>query len=350
MSYSQMPRKPSQNPKRTLTKQLNALRNTALCLFTVFMILFCAFVFLISSINKVSAKDESSPTTTTGEVTLAPSSDTDVSESETQADTTPDTSATTAEAVPVSRATYPEGAKLIALTFDDGPSQYTTQVLDTLKEEGITATFFMIGQCVDGTDASVLQRMVDQGCEIGNHTWSHATLSKVEYDEAINQLKKCDDVLMAKIGQKATVIRPPTGAGAKQKGLFDYARENHQFIVNWNDSSCPSDWAKPANGDAEYTANYVVEHAIANDCVLLHDVHKSTVDSLPAMIKGLKEKGFTFVTVSELLAAQTDLTVDKAISGGYTAEEATAAPGGGVIGVRYVYSNGKIYIEQKLYS
>lgn len=349
MSYSQMPRKPSQNPKRTLTKQLNALRNTALCLFTVFMILFCAFVFLISSINKVSAKDDSSSTTTTGETTIAPSSDSEASEgSSAETETTPETTAATTAVA--ARTTYPEGTKLIALTFDDGPSQYTAQVLDTLKAEGIPATFFMIGQCVEGTDASILQRMVDQGCEIGNHTWSHATLSKVEYDEAINQLKKCDDMIMSKIGQKATVIRPPTGAGAKQKGLFDYARQNNQYIVNWNDSSCPSDWAKPANGDPEYTAKYVVDNAIANDCVLLHDVHKSTVDSLPEMIKGLKEKGFTFVTVSELLAAQTDLTVDKAVSGGYTTEEAVVGPVGGVVGVRYVYSSGKIYIEQKLYS
>ena len=303
MSYSQVPRRPSQNPKRTLTKQLNALRNTALCLFTVFMILFCAFVFLISSIKKVSAKDEATPTTTAGETTTAPTSDSEGSEgsSATEAETTPE--ATTATTAAVAVRTFPEGTKLIALTFDDGPSQYTAQVLDTLKAEGIPATFFMIGQCVEGTDASILQRMVDQGCEIGNHTWSHATLSKVEYDEAIEQLKKCDDVIMSKIGQKSTVIRPPTGAGAKQKGLFDYARQNNQYIVNWNDSSCPSDWQKPANGDPEYTAKYVVDNAIANDCVLLHDVHKSTVDSLPEMIKGLKEKGFTFVTVSELLAA-----------------------------------------------
>lgn len=350
MSYSQVPRRPSQNPKRTLTKQLNALRNTALCLFTVFMILFCAFVFLISSIKKVSAKDEATPTTTAGETTTAPTSDSEGSEgsSATEAETTPEATAATTAAVAVR--TFPEGTKLIALTFDDGPSQYTAQVLDTLKAEGIPATFFMIGQCVEGTDASILQRMVDQGCEIGNHTWSHATLSKVEYDEAIEQLKKCDDVIMSKIGQKSTVIRPPTGAGAKQKGLFDYARQNNQYIVNWNDSSCPSDWQKPANGDPEYTAKYVVDNAIANDCVLLHDVHKSTVDSLPEMIKGLKEKGFTFVTVSELLAAQSDLTVDKAIAGGYTADEAVAGPVGGVIGVRYVYSSGKIYIEQKLYS
>jgi len=343
----QMPR----NPKRTLTKQLYALRNTAMCLFAVFMILFCAFVFLVVSINKVGAKDDDTKTTVT--TTSATQADTTgAPESGSDAETTPEatTAAETTAAAVASRQTYPEGTKLIALTFDDGPSQYTAQVLDTLKAEGVPATFFMIGQCVEGTDAAILQRMVDQGCEIGNHTWSHATLSKTEYDECIEQLKKCDDAIMAKIGQKSTVIRPPTGAGAKQKALFDYARENKQFIINWNDSSCPSDWQKPAKGDPEYTAKYVIDNAIANDCVLLHDVHESTVQSLPEMIKGLKEKGFTFVTVSELLAAQTSITVDQAVAGGYSTSEAIAAEGGGVYGVRYVYSSNKLYIENKLYS
>ncbi|MBR3057277.1 MAG: polysaccharide deacetylase family protein [Clostridiales bacterium] len=349
MSYSQMPRNPSPNPKRTLTKQLYALRNTAMCLSAVFLILFCTFVFLLVSINKVSAKNNTATTTTTkAETTTTPTAQEGEGSSVEQTTTTEATTAATTAAQP--KTTYPEGTKLIALTFDDGPSKFTPEVLDTLKAEGIPATFFMIGQCVEGTDASVLQRMLDQGCEIGNHTWSHATLTKVDEEGAYEQLKKCDDVIMSKIGVKSTVIRPPTGAGAKQPGLFKYARENKQFIVNWNDSSCPSDWQKPANGDADYTAKYVIDNAIAGDCVLLHDVHESTVKSLPAMIKGLKEKGFTFVTVSELLEAQTQLGVEQAKAAGWSDTEAFAGENGGVIGVRYVYSSNKIYIEKKLYS
>jgi len=342
MSY--MSGKTPVNPKRTMTAQLRALGNTVAVLATVFMVLLVAFVWMLTAISKQSkskSKTETSATTTVSEST-SDTSATDTTETE------PETEATTA---PAEHASFPEGTKLIALTFDDGPDKYTTQVLDALDRNGIKATFFVIGSNVSGTDVSVFQRMLDLGCEIGNHTWSHVSLRDSAYDVAYEELKKCDDALMAKIGQKATVIRPPTGQGLAQDALFQYSKDNHEYVVNWDDISCPSDWKKPALGDADYTAQYVIDNAQDGVMVLLHDSHQSTADSLDKMIQGLKDKGYTFVTVTELLEARSNsmgLTVDKALSLGWKKELLEEAyPGGPVYGVRYAYSSGKMMFEKR---
>ena len=333
-------------PKRSLNAQLRALSNTALSLLAVLMILLLAFVVMVNAINKRKSDKKSDTTTTTtiAEQSSDPSADVsaDVTVPE---DTT--TEATTEATVPEAHATYPAGTKLIALTFDDGPCENTAQVLDTLEKHGIVATFFMLGQNVSGADPAILQRMLDLNCEIGNHTWSHTILSKVDADQAYEELRKCDEALMQKIGQKATVIRPPQGAGLTNTGLFKYALENKEYVINWNDASCPADWQKPAMGDAHYTAQHVIDNASEYDCVLLHDSHKSTADSLDEMITGLKEKGYVFVTVSQLLEATSDkIGIEDARAQGWT-EAVEAYPGGPVYGVRYEYSSNKYVFGKK---
>ena len=345
MSYmpAKSPRTGGGNPKRTMTAQLRALGNTVAVLATVFMVLLVAFVWMVTAIKKKSNKAviETTITTTTAAIT----------ESETTPPETETTEPTTEATTTAEHASFPEGTKLIALTFDDGPDKYTSQVLDALEGNGIVATFFMIGQNISGADPALLQRMLDLNCEIGNHTWSHVSLRDSAYDVAYEELKKCDDALMSKIGQKATVIRPPTGQGLAQDALFQYSKDNHEYVVNWDDMSCPSDWQKPALGDADYTAQYVIDNSQDGVMVLLHDSHKSTAESLDKMIQGLKDKGYTFVTVSQLLEARSNsmgLTVEKALSLGWKQELLEEAyPGGPVYGVRYAYSSGKLMFEKR---
>ena len=347
MSHMNTPRPSMGAPKRTMTAQLRALANTTAVMAAIFMVLLVAFVWMVTAINSKSSSKDSDSTETT--VSTSASSEGAGVVTDQTADTTPEAT-TTPEVTEVSHASYPEGTKLIALTFDDGPdATLTPQVLDALERNGVVATFFMIGQNVSGADASLLQRMLDLGCELGNHTWSHQILTKVSEDEAYEQLAKCDQAIEEKVGQKATVIRPPTGAGLKQEGLFRYSVDNREYVVNWNDSSCPSDWQAPALGDADYTAQYVIDHAIDGDMVLLHDSHKSTVDSLDKMIAGLKEKGYVFVTVSQLLEARVgNLTIEEAGAKGWdTSKLVEAYPGGPIYGIRYAYSSEKIIFEKK---
>lgn len=349
MSYmsNKSPRPSGGAPKRTMTAQLRALSNTALVLATVLMVLLVAFVWMATAIKKKDAKntDDTTATTTTSaaatEESTADSSATEATTAETTPETTPEATGT--------HASYPEGTKLIALTFDDGPCEYTPQVLDTLQKHGIPATFFLLGQNVTGTDPQLLQRMLDLNCEIGNHTWSHTVLSKVDENQAYEELQKCDQALMDKIGQKATVIRPPQGAGLANPGLLKYALEQREYCINWNDVSCPADWQKPAMGDAHYTAQHVIDNASSYDCVLLHDSHKSTVESLDEMIQGLKDKGYVFVTVTQLLEATSDkIGIDEARAQGWT-DAVEAYPGGPVYGVRYEYSSNKYFFGKKSY-
>ena len=343
MSYmpAKAPRTGGGNPKRTMTAQLRALGNTVAVLATVFMVLLVAFVWMVTAIKKKSNKAviETTITTTTAAIT----------ESETTPPETETTEPTTEATTTAEHASFPEGTKLIALTFDDGPCEYTPQVLETLKKHNIVATFFLLGQNVSGTDPALLQQMLDQGCEIGNHTWSHTILSQVDEAKAYEELQKCDQALMDKIGQKATVIRPPQGAGLANPGLLNYALENREYCINWNDISCPADWQKPAMGDAHYTAQHVIDNASSYDCVLLHDSHKSTVESLEEMIQGLKDKGYVFVTVTQLLEATTDkIGIEDARAKGWT-DAVEAYPGGPIYGVRYEYSSNKYFFGKKSY-
>ncbi|MBR5974132.1 MAG: polysaccharide deacetylase family protein [Clostridiales bacterium] len=342
---TQRPRPSSGNPKRTMTAQLRALANTTAVMAAIFMVLLVAFVWMVTAINKSSSKDD-----TDSKETSATSSSAVANLSSDAGTTTPEpTDTTPPETSAAAHASYPEGTKLIALTFDDGPCDYTPQVLEALERNGVVATFFVIGQNVSGTDAAVLQKMLDLGCEIGNHTWSHQILTQVDEEGAYEQLSKCDAAIEEKVGQKATVIRPPTGAGLKQEGLFRYSVDNREYVVNWNDSSCPQDWQAPALGDADYTAQYVIDNAIDGDMVLLHDSHKSTVDSLDKMIAGLKEKGYVFVTVTQLLEARVgNLTMDEAAAKGWdTSKLVQAYDGGPIYGIRYAFSSEKMIFEKK---
>lgn len=333
----------STNNNRTLNAQLRALANTALCLTAVFMVLLLAFVFMVTKIkkqNKDNKSEETSVVTTTTEATTSETSAT--TESTTEETTTAPTDSGT-------HASYPEGTKLIALTFDDGPCDNTQEVLDILEKNGVVATFFVLGGNINESNADLLNRMLDQGCEIGNHTYGHTVLSKVDEDTCYSELQKCDEQLMKYIGQKATVIRPPEGAGLVNKGLFRYSKDNHEYVINWDDVSTPADWQKPALGDANYTAQYVIDNATMSDCVLLHECHDSTTESLQQMIDGLKAKGYTFVTVSQLLEARSsNLTIEYAGSQGWdtsTLEE--AYPDGPIYGIRYAYSCGSMVFEKR---
>ena len=112
----------------------------------------------------------------------------------------------------------------IALTFDDGPGEYTDQLLDCLEENNAHATFFMLGQNVSGWESTV-QRMADIGCELGNHSWDHpeATLQGISDEAVIEEFQKTDEALMKACGQKATVARAPYGAADQRE--FDLVQK-----------------------------------------------------------------------------------------------------------------------------
>lgn len=219
--------------------------------------------------------------------------------------TTGTTTASPSTSAPASATTLPAGEvpsaahPVIALTFDDGPSlRDTGKLLDLLKAEQVPATFFVLGSQIDAGRQGLVQRAFNEGHEIGNHTYSHLTLRKVSADKVRDELTKTSNLIAQLTGRKPTIARPPTGA--YDDTTVAVCKELGLALVNWSYQSCPEDWNH--RGEPQYIADFVVSKAANGHIVLLHDVNASTMEAMPAMIKGLKARGFRFMTVSQMLA------------------------------------------------
>ncbi len=186
-----------------------------------------------------------------------------------------------------------EGGPLLALTFDDGPyPKVTTHILDILEKHGVCATFFVLGSRVEGRE-EVLRRMEALGCEIGNHTYSHADLTQLSAAQIADEINRTNAEFERVLGHPAAVVRPPYGY------LNASVRNNISYpLVTWTVDT--NDW-KPRN--AAELAAAVVKEAEEGSVILMHDQQASTAEAMDAIIPALVEKGFRFVTVSELIAA-----------------------------------------------
>ena len=184
---------------------------------------------------------------------------------------------------------------LIALTFDDGPGQYTDKLLDCLEENNAQATFFMLGQLVDQYPETV-KRMVELGCEIGNHSWDHQNMLDLSLDGVVKEFGDTDQALIDACGQESTVIRPPYGNYTDDI----IAAVGKPFIL-WSIDSL--DW-KYMDADLDY--NGIMNDSNLGDgaVILMHDIHKPSVDAALRLIPALVDQGYKLVTVSEMAAAK----------------------------------------------
>lgn len=193
---------------------------------------------------------------------------------------------------------------MIALTFDDGPGEYTETLLDTVEKYNIHVTFFMLGQNVEGRESTV-QRMVQLGCEIGNHTWDHPsqTLPNMDLDSVVQEFQKTDDELVKACGQAATVCRAPYGEITEEQ----MAAVGKPFFM-WSTDSL--DW-KLMDADADY--NEIMNSNLSDgSIILMHDIHEPSVKcATEKLIPELVNEGYKLVTVSELAAAK-DVTLQSA--------------------------------------
>jgi peptidoglycan-N-acetylglucosamine deacetylase len=184
----------------------------------------------------------------------------------------------------------------IAMTFDDGPSPETTpRLLDILKQRNIKATFFMIGQNAERNPA-IVKRILAEGHEIGNHSWTHPQLSKLSDDRVTEEINKTQNAIKDASGYTPVLMRPPYGAiTARQKDWIE--KQFGLSVIIW--SVDPFDWKRPG---ASVIEQRILAGARPGAIVLSHDIHKQTVDSMPATLDALAAKGFKFVTVSQLIA------------------------------------------------
>jgi peptidoglycan-N-acetylglucosamine deacetylase len=184
----------------------------------------------------------------------------------------------------------------IAMTFDDGPSPETTpRLLEILKQRNIKATFFMIGQNAQANPA-IVQRILSEGHEIGNHSWTHPQLSKLSDDRVTEEITKTQTAIKNACGYTPVLLRPPYGAiTARQKEWIE--KQFGLSVIIW--SVDPFDWKRPG---ASVIEQRILAGARPGAIILSHDIHKQTVDAMPATLDALAAKGFKFVTVSQLIA------------------------------------------------
>lgn len=180
----------------------------------------------------------------------------------------------------------------IALTFDDGPSEHTNRLLDVLAQHQSKATFYVLGHLAH-RHSGELRRMVQEGHEIGNHTWLHANLTHLSTAQLEHEIGDTQRVIQEVTGYTPRTIRPPYGATNDTVRAFSAGYGLHEVL--W--SVDPKDWQVH---DSTYVYNQIMATAAEGQVILLHDIYGSSVDAAIRAIADLKARGFQFVTVSEL--------------------------------------------------
>lgn len=189
--------------------------------------------------------------------------------------------------------------KLIALTFDDGPSQYTEKLLDGLKARSVSVTFFMNGEngtggtCgINNGHEALLDRMWEEGHQLANHTYRHTTLDQLPAEEIISEVTGVEKLIFnAAGGSYECFVRTPGGHVNEA-----IANNVNAPIILWSIDTL--DWK---NRDADYVYDRLLSCAEQGGIVLMHDIYESSVDGALRGIDVLKERGYEFVTVSELM-------------------------------------------------
>jgi peptidoglycan-N-acetylglucosamine deacetylase len=191
---------------------------------------------------------------------------------------------------------------LVALTFDDGPGPQTPAILDLFRRHGGHGTFFVLGESVEGRE-QILARTIAEGHEIGNHTHSHPHAMDCTDDELAHDIARCQRLL----GHAPVLFRPPYGEDALRCSRIAEARMLSTTVL-W--SVDPSDWLER---DPAVIAETILDGLAPGAIVDLHDCwprHTSTeadrtptVEAVAMVLPELTARGFTAVTVSELLAA-----------------------------------------------
>jgi len=178
----------------------------------------------------------------------------------------------------------------IALTFDDGPYAPTTNILlDKLKEYNVKATFFMLGSRVEKY-AETVKRVYAEGHQVGNHSYSHKNLTKVDEHQFNIEVNQTNDMIQKITGEKPSVIRPPYGAN---NDIIN--KKIDMPIINWNVDTM--DWK---NKNSKMLKDHVLNNLKDGNIILMHDIHKTTIDGIIDIIDDIHNMGYRMVTITEL--------------------------------------------------
>ena len=179
--------------------------------------------------------------------------------------------------------------KVVAITFDDGPSKYTNDIIEYLNKENACATFFILGNKVE-IYQDTLKKAIEYGNELGNHSYNHKWLTKLETNDLMFQIAQTQTTIQELLNYKPNIFRPTYGS------INNKIRNNIELeIILWNIDTM--DWKYKS-------VDKIVTRATKNikdgDIILMHDTYERSYKALMKIIPILKEQGFEFVTISEL--------------------------------------------------
>jgi peptidoglycan-N-acetylglucosamine deacetylase len=190
----------------------------------------------------------------------------------------------------------PVPGKFIALTYDDGPhATLTPKLLDILKARNVKATFYVIGRNVDQYPG-IVKRAVEEGHEIGNHTYTHPALSSLSDAAVQKEISLCNQSVEKVIGTLPTTMRPPYGATndrVKKLLMSGYRLPSILWSVD------PLDWKRPG---ASVVSSRLIAGTSPGGILLAHDIHPGTIEATPSVVDKLLASGYQFTTVSQLIS------------------------------------------------
>jgi len=185
---------------------------------------------------------------------------------------------------------------LVALTFDDGPGELTRQTVRLLRERGMTGTFFLVGKLLDEARFQGLPALTADLGAVGNHTWDHVAMARASASELQEQIARTRRAIAGEVGERIVLFRPPLGARDRQ--LDAYVRSLGMLTILWSIESGDS---QGASADRIFRA--VRASLSPGDIVLLHENRGTTQRALPRILDLIEARGYTTVTVPELLAS-----------------------------------------------
>lgn len=190
--------------------------------------------------------------------------------------------------------------KIVAFTFDDAPSEKTQEVLDILKQKNIKATFYEIGKEIEGHPQEA-KAIVDAGMEVGNHSYSHQRFLLKSLSFIDSEIQETNRLIRNSGYQGNITFRPPNGK--KLFGLPWYLHLHNIQTIMWDVE--PDTYV---SDDFKSIADYTISHTQPGSIILIHPFCSTTCEAdrkaLPVIIDELKNRGYEFVTVSNLLKYQ----------------------------------------------
>lgn len=186
---------------------------------------------------------------------------------------------------------YPEPDKIIALTFDDGPNDHMNTIIDVFEEYGGHASFFVIGKKVSG-NTEVMARAVQEGHEIGNHSYNHVDITVLSEAEILNEVSMTQNAVKEATGVEPVWYRPP----------FLRSSDQTFSLIQMPHAGCLSSVGDGSNDNLAEDRHYRAINGAADGSIMLLHCNDITAEILPKILHDLKMQGYEFVTISELFA------------------------------------------------